>query len=368
MPSLIPVVNLRYCQIRRRVVSMEEFTHKINTSDFDYKLSDDLIAQTPIAPRDQSRLMVVSRLTRQISHCKFHQITNYLLKGDVMVLNNTRVFPARLYGKRSDTGSPIELLLLEQISSGIWKTLVKPGKRMRNGACFEIIGQNHRMDGEVLDVDPDGSRIVKIEGQEFLNELGVIPLPPYIHEFLEDSDRYQTVYSSALGSVAAPTAGLHFTGELLRNISEMGVEIVFVTLHVGWGSFRPVDSENPREHVLHSEAWELGEDVVDKINRAKSEGRRVVSVGTTAVRLLEHAAIQNGGMLQSGSGKVDLFILPGHQFKIVDALITNFHLPKSTLLMLTSAFGDRELILKAYRTAVSCRYRFYSFGDAMFVT
>lgn len=354
--------------IRCRVVSMGEFTHKINTSDFDYDLPDDLIAQTPIKHRDQSKLMVLSRLTRQISHHKFYQITDHLLEDDVMVLNNTRVSPARFYGKRSDTGSPIELLLLEQISPGIWKTLVKPGKRMRNGASFEIIGQNHRLEGEVLDVDRDGSRIVKIEGQEFLNEIGVIPLPPYIRESLEDPDRYQTVYSSTLGSVAAPTAGLHFTDELLGTISELGVEIVYVTLHVGWGSFRPVDSEDPREHVLHSEAWELGKDAADKINLAKSDGRRIVSVGTTAVRLLEHVAIQSGGILQSGSGKVDLFILPGHQFKIVDALITNFHLPRSTLLMLTSAFGDRELILNAYRTAVSCRYRFYSFGDAMFVT
>ena len=347
---------------------MGKFIHKINTSDFDYKLPDDLIAQTPIEPRDQSRLMVVSRLTSQISHHKFYQLTDQLLEDDVMVLNNTRVFPARLYGKRSDNGLPIELLLLEQISPGIWKTLVKPGKRMRNGAYFEIIGQNHSLEGEVLDVDRDGSRIVKIEGQEFLYEIGVIPLPPYIRESLEDSDRYQTVYSSALGSVAAPTAGLHFTDELLRAISAMGVQIVFVTLHVGWGSFRPVDSEDPREHILHSEVWELGKDAADKINKAKSDGRRVVSVGTTAVRLLEHAAIQTEGILQPDSGKVDLFILPGHQFKIVDALITNFHLPRSTLLMLTSAFGDRELIMKAYRTAVSCRYRFYSFGDAMFVS
>lgn len=343
-------------------------TSKINTSDFDYELPDNLIAQIPIEPRDQSKLMVVSRQNGQISHHKFFQITDHLLEDDVVVLNNTRVFPARLYGKRSDTGSSIELLLLEQISPGIWKSLVKPGKRMRTGASFEIIGQNHRLRGEVMDVEWDGSRIVKIEGQELLKEIGVIPLPPYIHEPLEDPDRYQTVYSANLGSVAAPTAGLHFTDELLRNVSEMGVEIVYVTLHVGWGSFRPVDNEDPRGHILHSEAWELGKDAADKINFAKSNGRRIVSVGTTAVRLLEHAAMQTDGILQPGSGKVDLFILPGHKFKIVDALITNFHLPRSTLLMLTSAFADRDLILKAYRTAVSCKYRFYSFGDAMFVT
>jgi S-adenosylmethionine:tRNA ribosyltransferase-isomerase len=340
----------------------------MKTSDFDYLLPEELIAQTPIEPRDHSRLMVLSHDTGKIEHRRFYDLPDYLAAGDVMVFNNSRVFPARLYAKRTDTAAQVELLLLDCRSTGEWRALVKPGRRMRPGATFEVAGDDEPgISGEVVEIEPDGSRIVRLSGEERLHELGVVPLPPYIHEPLADAERYQTVYSRVAGSVAAPTAGLHFTEALLDRIRKHGVETVFVTLHVGWDSFRPVDTEDPSAHDLHTESWEMSAEAALAINRAKDEGRRVISVGTTAVRLLEHAAMLGDGLLREGSGRADLLILPGHRFRVIDALVTNFHLPRSTLLMLTSAFAGREQVLNAYQEAASRRYRFYSFGDAMLV-
>ena len=365
---------------------------RLKTSDFDYELPGELIAQTPIEPRDHSRLMVVDQRSGSIHHRRFYQLPDYLGPGDVLVFNDSRVVPARLYGVSIPSGARIELLLLERLEQGVWRSLVKPGKRMRRGARFEIGGKGRRVTGSVTAVNDDGTRDVALpddnasfpqslprtpirgrepSDQDFLDELGVIPLPPYIHEPLADPERYQTVYSRAEGSIAAPTAGLHFTPDLLERVREMGVELVFVTLHVGWDSFRPVASESIKSHGMHSEYWQLGLDAGGAVNRAKSEGRRVISVGTTAVRLLEHAAsLQDEtapGVVAPGSGRADLFIYPGYQFRVVDALITNFHLPRSTLLMLTSAFAGRELVLRAYKEAVNRRYRLYSFGDAMLI-
>lgn len=340
----------------------------MKTSDFDYLLAEELIAQTPIEPRDHSRLMVLSRHTGKIQHRRFYDLPDYLEAGDVIVFNDSRVFPARLYAKRTDTSAQVELLLLDRRTSGEWRALVKPGRRMGPGATFEVADdEGLGISGEVVDVESDGSRIVHLLGEERLQQLGVVPLPPYIHEPLADAERYQTVYSRLVGSVAAPTAGLHFTKELLDRIRKHGVETVFVTLHVGWDSFRPVDIEDPSAHELHTESWELSAEAALAINRAKDEGRRVISVGTTAVRLLEHAARLGDGLLKEDSGRADLLILPGHRFRVIDALVTNFHLPRSTLLMLTSAFAGRERVLNAYQEAAARRYRFYSFGDAMLV-
>ena len=340
----------------------------MKTSDFDYHLPKELIAQTPMEPRDHSRLMVVSREDGSIEHRHFYDLPEYLRPGDVMVFNDSRVMPARLYGKRTGTGGRIELLLLHRTSPGVWRALVKPGRRMREGDAFEIEGGGGVMSGEVVGVEEDGSRTVWLSGEEELEAVGVVPLPPHIHEPLEDAERYQTVYARVTGSVAAPTAGLHFTTDLLERLRSAGVELAFVTLHVGWDAFRPVQAEDFTTHELHSEYWELGRDAADAINRAKREGRRVVSVGTTAVRLLEQVAAlphSTDGAVDAGSGWAELFIYPGHTFRVVDALVTNFHLPRSTLLMLTSAFAGRERVLEAYRVAAEQRYRFYSFGDAM---
>ena len=340
----------------------------MKTSDFDYRLPDELIAQTPAEPRDHSRLLVLSRGAGRIDHRRFHDLTEWIQAGDVMVFNDSRVFPARLHGKKTDTGARVELLLLHRKGPSTWKALVRPGRRMRVGAEFEVAGKDGTtLSGEVTEVDPDGSRVVRLSDDDRAHRLGVVPLPPYIREPLADAERYQTVYSRIAGSVAAPTAGLHFTEALLDRIRELGVETVFVTLHVGWDSFRPVQHEDPSRHELHSEHWELSPEAALAINRAKSDGRRVISVGTTAVRLLEHAATLGGEPLRAGSGWADLMILPGHDFRVVDALVTNFHLPRSTLLMLTSAFASRDLVLKAYGEAVCLRYRFYSFGDAMLI-
>ena len=351
----------------------------MKTSDFHYDLPQELIAQTPIEPRDHSRLMVVSRADGSIGHRHFYDLPELLRPGDVLVFNDSRVIPARLHGRRAGTGGKVELLLLARLSPGVWRSLVRPGRRLREGARIEIAGhgEGERMTAEVLQVEPDGTRTVKLCGEEDLERIGTVPLPPYIHEPLRDSERYQTVYARTNGSVAAPTAGLHFTPALLEKIRALGVETVFVTLHVGWDSFRPVKAEAPSGHKLHSEYWELGREAADAINRAKHEGRRVVSVGTTAVRLLEQAAalteevdgeaVLSRDCLAAGSGWADLFILPGHRFRVVDALVTNFHLPRSTLLMLTCAFAGRDLVLNAYREAIDRRYRLYSFGDSMFI-
>ena len=340
----------------------------MKTSDFDYDLPKELIAQTPIEPRDSSRLTVVSRADGSVLHRRFYDLPDFLRQGDLLVFNDSRVFPARLHGKRTGSGGRIELLLLSRRSPGLWRALVRPGRRLGAGATFDVLDQSggRAMSGEVLQVEPDGARMVRLQDEEDLHRVGVVPLPPYIHEPLSDSERYQTVYSRVEGSVAAPTAGLHFTPGLLQRLRSVGLEMAFVTLHVGWDSFRPVKTEDPSSHRMHSEYWEIGQEAADAINTARKEGRRVISVGTTAVRLLEQAAaLCGGGPLEPGGGWADLFILPGYHFHVVDALITNFHLPRSTLLMLTSAFAGRDLVLKAYREAIARRYRFYSFGDAM---
>ena len=342
----------------------------MKTSDFDYHLPKELIAQTPMEPRDHSRLMVVSRAGDSIQHRRFDDLPEYLRPGDLLVFNDSRVFPARLHGTRSATGGRVELLLLHRLSPGVWRAIVRPGRGMREGDAFEVSRDGRHVSGEVVRVETGGDRIVRLSSEDDLDGLGVVPLPPYIHRPLEDTERYQTVYARVSGSVAAPTAGLHFTQGLLDRIRSMGVELAFVTLHVGWDSFRPVRTEDVSSHELHSEYWELGRDAAEAVDRAKRDGRRVVSVGTTAVRLLEQAASVHGdadGVVSPGGGWADLFIYPGYRFRVVDALVTNFHLPRSTLLMLTSAFAGRERVLEAYRLAAEHRYRFYSFGDCMFI-
>ena len=339
----------------------------MRTDDFDYELPQALIAQTPIEPRDHSRLMTLERKDGAIGHHRFYDLPKLLRPDDVLVFNDSRVMPARLLGRRS-TGGAIELLLLTRLSPGVWRAIGRPGRLLRSGAAFEITGSGGAMSGEVLEVEAEGERIVRLRGEERLHEVGAVPLPPYITEPLADSERYQTVYARVEGSAAAPTAGLHFTDELLERVSAMGVQTVFVTLHVGWGTFRPVKTDNPAEHTMHAEYWEVSAEASDAIRSAKADGRRIISVGTTAVRLLEHAAsLSADGLPKAGSGWADIFITPGYRFKAVDALITNFHLPRSTLLMLTSALAGRELMMRAYAEAVAQRYRFYSFGDAMFI-
>ena len=339
----------------------------MRTDDFDYELPQALIAQTPIEPRDHSRLMSLERAGGAIGHHRFYELPELLRPGDVLVFNDSRVMPARLLGRRG-TGGAIELLLLTRLSPGVWRAIGRPGRLLRAGAAFEITGGGGAMSGEVLEVEADGERIVRLCGEERLHEVGAVPLPPYISEALADSERYQTVYARVEGSAAAPTAGLHFTDELLERVRAMGAQTVFVTLHVGWGTFRPVKTDDPNEHTMHAEYWELSADAARAIRSAKLEGRRIVSVGTTAVRLLEHAAsLSADGLPSAGAGWADIFITPGYRFKAVDALITNFHLPRSTLLMLTSALAGRELMMRAYAEAVARQYRFYSFGDAMFI-
>ena len=350
----------------------------MKTSDFFYHLPKELIAQTPMEPRDHSRLMVVSRADGSIQHRRFYDLAEYLLPGDVLVFNDSRVMPARLYATRARKGGKVELLLLHRISPGVWRALVRPGRKMREGDRFEVSGGEDGMRGQVFQVEPDGARVVSLSGEEHLDRLGAVPLPPYIHQPLEDTERYQTVYAREPGSVAAPTAGLHFTLDLLGRVRALGVELVFVTLNVGWDSFRPVKSEDISSHKLHAEHFRVGQEAADAVNKARREGRRVISVGTTSVRLLEQAAALSHGdgeeegehpevKITAMSGWADLFIYPGRRFRIVDALVTNFHLPKSTLLMLTCAFAGRELVLKAYREAAEHRYRFYSFGDCMII-
>ena len=338
---------------------------------YNYDLPQELIAQTPIEPRDSSRLMVVDRAERRFKHRVFTDLLEYLRPGDVMVFNDSRVFPARMYGVRADTGAKIELLLLQRRSPGVWHTLARPGRRMTPGTSFELRGDELAIEGEVLEAHDDGSRTVRLSDEDRLDEIGIVPLPPYIQEPLEDSERYQTVYARERGSVAAPTAGLHVTPRLLERIRRHGVETAFATLHVGWATFRPVQVEDITDHEMHAEFYTLSDESTETINRAKREGRRVIAVGTTTVRLLEYAATLGGegstDTLTAGSCWADIFIYPGYEFQVIDALITNFHLPQSTLLMLVSAFADRELMLVAYEEAVNERYRFYSFGDAMLI-
>lgn len=336
-------------------------------SDFDYELPEELIAQTPIKTRDQSRLMVLDKKTGEVVHKHFYDIKSELHKGDVLVLNDTKVIPARLIGTKEDTGAVIELLLLKDLGNNIWECLSRPAKRLKVGT---IVTFQDKLKAEIVEKKEEGIVHVKLlyEGilMEILDELGMMPLPPYIHEKLEDKDRYQTVYAKNIGSAAAPTAGLHFTEELLEEVKSMGVEIVFVTLHVGLGTFRPVEEENILEHHMHTEFYQMNKEVADQLNKAKKEGRKIYAVGTTSTRTLE-TIMHKYHEFRECSGNTDIFIYPGFKFMAIDGLITNFHLPKSTLLMLVSALSSREIILNAYKEAVKEKYRFFSFGDAMFI-
>ena len=340
----------------------------MEVKDFYYDLPEELIAQTPVEPRDSSRLMVVHRDTNRIEHRIFRDVIEYLNPGDVLVVNETRVIPARLYGVKAETGGAIEFLLLKRLNLTDWEVILKPGKRAKPGTVF-VFGEG-RLKATVLTVDDDGGRTVRFEWdgvfEEVLDALGQMPLPPYIHERLQDRNRYQTVYAKTDGSAAAPTAGLHFTPELMERVRAKGIDIVPVLLHVGLGTFRPVKAENVDDHHMHSEYYEVTEEQAARINAAREHGGRVVCVGTTSVRTLETVADENG-RVHAGSGYTQIFIKPGTRIRAVDALITNFHLPESTLLMLISAFMGREQALSAYALAVQERYRFFSFGDAMLI-
>ncbi len=341
----------------------------MKTSDFYYDLPERLIAQNPLADRSSSRLMVLDKKTGRIEHKHFTDIKDYLHKGDVLVINNTRVIPARLLGVRSDTGSAVEILLLKRIDDIRWECIVRPGKKVKPGRRFTFIGGE--LEAECEEILDTGNRIVRFDfngiWEEILDRAGTMPLPPYIHEQLKDRERYQTVYSKIEGSAAAPTAGLHFTKELLSEIKEMGVEIAEVTLHVGLGTFRPVKVDDVESHEMHSEWYCFDKTASDIVRAARAEGRRVISVGTTSTRVLETVASNDPEMLPC-SGDTKIFIYPGYEFKCVNSLITNFHLPESTLIMLVSALAGKEHILNAYNEAVKEEYRFFSFGDAMFIT
>ena len=340
----------------------------MDVKDFYYDLPQELIAQDPLEDRSSSRLMVLDKITGEVEHRHFKDITEYLRPGDCLVINNTKVIPARLYGVKEGTEAKIEILLLKRKENDIWETLVKPGKKCKIGT--KIVFGEGILTGEVVDIVEEGNRLIQFhyEGifEEILDRLGQMPLPPYIKHQLQDKNRYQTVYAKYDGSAAAPTAGLHFTPELLQQVRDMGVEIAEVTLHVGLGTFRPVKETDVLKHHMHSEFYKIEQSEADKINKAKKEGHRVIAVGTTSTRTLESAADENG-FLTEKSGWTEIFIYPGYQFKVIDALITNFHLPESTLVMLVSALAGREHVLAAYETAVEEKYRFFSFGDAMFI-
>ena len=379
----------------------------MRTSDFDYDLPLEFIAQTPLEPRDSSRLLVLDRSTSRIEHTHFRQILDYLHPGDVMVLNQSRVIPARLHGRRADTGGKVEFLLLRQEAPGIWQALARPGRRLRAGEIVILASASSgsgeispigpplfkgalggfRQDvteealprripdqeyqAEVLESGRDGLKTIRLTPEDIIDRVGQVPLPPYIHQRLDDPERYQTVYALHPGSAAAPTAGLHFTDKLLEELVTHGVELAFVTLHVGLDTFRPVQTEDPRQHEIHTEYYELGRETADVLNRARIEGRRIIAVGTTSVRVLEQVARRMADkgqhQLAACQDQAGLFILPGHKFQLVDAMVTNFHLPRSTLLMLVSAFAGRDTVLRAYQEAIEQRYRFYSFGDAMLI-
>jgi S-adenosylmethionine:tRNA ribosyltransferase-isomerase len=345
-----------------------EGRHWMKLKDFYYDLPEELIAQEPIADRDTSRLLVLSKESGEISHRRFRDIKEYLKKGDCLVLNNTRVIPARLYGVKKDSLGSIEFLLLSRKEKDIWEVILRPGKKAKPGAVFLFGGGE--LEAEILEILEGGNRLVKFryEGifEEVLDRLGNIPLPPYIKKQLEDKERYQTVYSKHEGSAAAPTAGLHFTGELLKELQEAGIKLAYVTLHVGLGTFRPVKSDIIEEHKMHSEYYELDAENAEIIKSTREAGGRIICVGTTSTRTLE-SIMQKRGEIREDSGWTDIFIYPGYKFKIADGLITNFHLPESTLLMLVSALAGRENIMRAYKEAVEERYRFFSFGDAMLI-
>lgn len=341
---------------------------ELKKSDFYFDLPQELIAQDPLEDRSSSRLLVLDKETGEMEHRVFHDIVEYLHEGDCLVLNNTKVIPARLMGTKKDTGATIEVLLLKRRENDIWETLVKPGKKAKPGTVITF-GEG-LLTGTVVDIVDEGNRRIQFsyEGifEEVLDKLGEMPLPPYITHKLQDKNRYQTVYAKYEGSAAAPTAGLHFTKELLAQVAEKGVKIAYVTLHVGLGTFRPVKEENVLEHHMHSEFYQVTPEAAKLINDTKAAGGRVICVGTTSCRTIESAADQNG-VVQAGCGDTEIFIYPGYQFKVLDNLITNFHLPESTLIMLVSALAGREHVLRAYETAVEMKYRFFSFGDAMFI-
>ena len=342
----------------------------MNVNDFDYNLPEELIAQTPLERRDSSKLLVMDKVSGGINHEIFSNITSYLKKGDVLVLNDTKVIPARLIGIKEETGAVIELLLLKDLGSDTWECLSKPAKRLKVGTIVSF--GDGILKAEVVEKREEGITLVKLlyKGilMEILDSLGTMPLPPYIHEKLEDQGRYQTVYAKYSGSAAAPTAGLHFTKELLREIEDMGVIVTYVTLHVGLGTFRPVEVDNILEHKMHTEYYIMSEETANILNKAKDEGRRIIAVGTTSTRTIETIASNNNGRFVACSGDTNIFIYPGYEFKGIDCLITNFHLPKSTLVMLVSALSSRENILNAYQEAINNKYRFFSFGDSMFIT
>ena len=340
----------------------------MKTADFDYDLPQELIAQDPLEQRDSSRLLILDKETGERTHKIFHDIIDYLHEGDCLVINNTKVIPARLIGEREGTGGKVEVLLVKRRSDNVWETLVKPGKKARPGMRLSF--GDGLLHAEVQEVVDEGNRLIRFEYEgifeEILDQLGQMPLPPYITHQLKDKNRYQTVYAKYEGSAAAPTAGLHFTEELLEQIRAKGVKIARVTLHVGLGTFRPVKVEDVTEHHMHTEFYHVSEEAADIINETKKQGGRVICVGTTSCRTIESAA-DDQGIVHATEGDTDIFIYPGYQFKVLDCLITNFHLPESTLLMLVSALAGKENIMAAYREAVEMRYRFFSFGDAMFI-
>lgn len=337
--------------------------------EFDYNLPEELIAQVPIKNRDESRLLVLDRKKQKMEDKIFRDIIDYLEPGDCIVRNNTKVIPARLYGKK-DTGANVEFVLLKNIEGDTWEAMVRPGNKLHTGS--NVIFGDGLLKAEIIDKTEDGTRIVKFSYKgifnEILDEIGLMPLPPYIHESLKENDRYQTVYAKYDGSAAAPTAGLHFTPELLKRIEEKGIKIANVTLHVGIGTFRPVKEKNIEDHHMHTEHYYIKEDDAEKINTAKREGHRVIAVGTTSCRTLETIADQKTGFVKSCEGDTGIYIYPGYKFKCIDGLITNFHLPESTLIMLVSAFAGRDFVMEAYNHAVKEKYRFFSFGDAMFIS
>lgn len=341
----------------------------MKTDDFDYNLPEELIAQTPLKNRSDSKLLVMDRESGKLLHNHFYNIIDYLKKGDCLVINDTKVIPARLIGEKEDTHAVIELLLLKELSDNMWECLARPQKRLKVGTIISF--GNGKLKAEVKEIKEEGITIVKLlyKGilMEILDELGMMPLPPYIHEKLKDKDRYQTIYAKIVGSAAAPTAGLHFTTELLSKIEEKGINIVHITLHVGLGTFRPVNVEDATKHIMHTEEYMMSKESADILNKAKEEGRRIIAVGTTSVRTLE-SIMQKYHKFVPCHEETNIFIYPGYEFKAIDALITNFHLPKSTLVMLVSAFSSKENILNAYAEAIKNKYRFFSFGDAMFIT
>ena len=340
-------------------------------SDFYYELPSELIAQTPLEPRNSSRLLKMDRVTGKCEHSHFYNLCDYLKKGDLLVLNDSRVLPARIYGVKADNNTPIEFLLLEQKENMVWEILCRPGKKAKVGTKFHFEHGGSSLDAEIIDVLDDGNRITRFTCNknffEALDEIGQMPLPPYITEKLKDKERYQTVYSNELGSAAAPTAGLHFTKEQLRELESKGIKLAYVTLHVGLGTFRPVKEDKVLDHKMHSEYYEVPKETAKLISETRKSGGRIIAVGTTSCRTLESVATENNGEIVPCSGKTDIFIYPGYKFKVLDGLITNFHLPESTLIMLVSAFAGYENTMNAYKIAVEEKYRFFSFGDSMLI-